>query len=209
MEAAELYEKAAKGKFQAEAYEALVPIYTELNAHESALRSLDSLDSIIGLTNEQLFMKAEAHMALEQYDLAKELVHPLQPWFLESGFTGPLQVTGIKKNGKWHAIEYNIRLGVTTTALLLRMLEDPLENLIDVVENRKTDCTIAPYKNSPSRNIDRYKSSDHWSNMNPDACWERFPRQSLGPPRFFESNLSALLPWAGASLRPSFHASRR
>ena len=75
----------------------------------------------------------------DQYDLAKELIHPLQSWFLESGFTGPLQVTGIKKNGKWHAIEYNIRLGVTTTALLLRMLEDPLENLIDVVENRKTD----------------------------------------------------------------------
>ena len=53
----------------------------------------------------------------DQYGLAKELIHPLQPWFLESGFNGPLQVTGIKKNGKWHAIEYNIRLGVTTTAL--------------------------------------------------------------------------------------------
>ncbi|MBI49049.1 MAG: hypothetical protein CL850_02010 [Crocinitomicaceae bacterium] len=77
MEAAELYEKAAKGKLNLEAYEALVPIYTELNAHESALRSLDSLDSNIGLTNEQLFMKAEAHMALEQYDLAKEALEEL------------------------------------------------------------------------------------------------------------------------------------
>ena len=75
----------------------------------------------------------------DQYELAKELIHPLQKWFLESGFSGPLQVTGIKKNGKWHAIEYNIRLGVTTTALLLRMLENPLENLIDGVENSKTD----------------------------------------------------------------------
>ena len=40
MEAAELYEKAAKGKLKVEAYEALIPIYTELNAHESALREV-------------------------------------------------------------------------------------------------------------------------------------------------------------------------
>lgn len=77
MEAAELYEKAAKGKLKVEAYEALIPIYTELNAHESALRSLDSLDSNIGLTKEQLFMKAEAHMALAQYDLAKDALEEL------------------------------------------------------------------------------------------------------------------------------------
>ena len=77
MEAAELYEKAAKGKLKVEAYEALIPIYTELNAHESALRSLDSLDSNIGLTKEQLFMKAEAHMALAQYDLAKDALEVL------------------------------------------------------------------------------------------------------------------------------------
>ena len=73
----------------------------------------------------------------DQYGLAEQLILPLKPWFLETGFRGPLQVTAIQKEGKWHAIEYNIRLGVTTAALMLRMLEDPLTNMIDLVENRK------------------------------------------------------------------------
>ena len=78
MEAAEMLEKATKGKYQVKAYSALIPIYTELNAHKSALRSLDSLDSIEGLTNEQMFVKAEAHMALEQYELAKDALSQLE-----------------------------------------------------------------------------------------------------------------------------------
>jgi len=78
MEAAVIFEKATKGKYQVEAYTALIPIYTELNAHESALRSLDSLESIFGLTNEQIFVKAEAHMALEQYELAKHALSQLE-----------------------------------------------------------------------------------------------------------------------------------
>ena len=78
MEAAEMLEKATKGKYQVKAYSALIPIYTELNAHKSALRSLDSLDSVFGLTNEQMFVKAEAHMALEQYELAKDALSQLE-----------------------------------------------------------------------------------------------------------------------------------
>ncbi|MDA9835882.1 OmpA family protein [Flavobacteriales bacterium] len=78
MESAVLFEKATKGKYQVEAYSKLIPIYTDLNAHESALRSLDSLASIIRLTNEQLFMKAETHMALEQYDSAKYVLSQLE-----------------------------------------------------------------------------------------------------------------------------------
>lgn len=78
MEAAELFEKATSGKKKDEAYKALIPIYTELNSHENALRSLDSLQTIIGLTNEQLFLKAETHMALGQYDVAKESLQQLE-----------------------------------------------------------------------------------------------------------------------------------
>ncbi|HHZ78280.1 MAG TPA: phosphoribosylamine--glycine ligase, partial [Candidatus Lambdaproteobacteria bacterium] len=72
----------------------------------------------------------------DKYGLAKELIHPLKPWFKKTGYTGPLQVTAIRKNGVWHAIEYNIRLGVTTTALLLRMLKNPVDVLLEVVRNQ-------------------------------------------------------------------------
>ena len=72
----------------------------------------------------------------DQYGLAKELIHPLRPWFEKTGYTGPLQVTAIRKDGTWHAIEYNIRLGVTTTALLLRMLKNPVKVLLKVVGNQ-------------------------------------------------------------------------
>ena len=72
----------------------------------------------------------------DKYGLAKELIHPLKPWFEKTNYTGPLQVTAIRKEGVWHAIEYNIRLGVTTTALLLRMLKNPVKVLLQVVQNR-------------------------------------------------------------------------
>ena len=72
----------------------------------------------------------------DQYGLAKELIHPLRPWFEKTGYNGPLQVTAIRKDGTWHAIEYNIRLGVTTTALLLRMLKNPIKVLLEVVTNQ-------------------------------------------------------------------------
>ena len=65
----------------------------------------------------------------DQYGLARELIHPLQPWFEASGFNGPLQVTAIKRGGRWHVIEYNIRIGVTSGPLILRMLENPLETV--------------------------------------------------------------------------------
>ena len=72
----------------------------------------------------------------DQYGLAEQLILPLKPWFEKVNYCGPLQVTALKKNGIWHAIEYNVRLGVTTAALMLRMLESPLENLKDVVLNK-------------------------------------------------------------------------
>ena len=78
MEAAEQFEKSVKSdKYQVHAYTALVDIYTELNSHEEALRCLDSLRlSEQGmLTDDQMFLKAESHMALGQYELA---IHTLR-----------------------------------------------------------------------------------------------------------------------------------
>jgi phosphoribosylamine-glycine ligase len=72
----------------------------------------------------------------DKYGLARELIHPLKPWFEKTGYTGPLQVTAIRRDGVWHAIKYNIRLGVTTNALLLRMLKNPVDVLLDVVGNK-------------------------------------------------------------------------
>lgn len=73
---------------------------------------------------------------LDRHGLAKALVHPLQPWFKETNFHGPLQVSAIKRDGVWHVIEYNIRLGVTSGAMILRMLANPVETLIEVASNR-------------------------------------------------------------------------
>ena len=68
----------------------------------------------------------------DRYGLAAALLHPLKPWFVETGYTGPIQATGIFYEGRWHAIEYNIRLGITATPMILRMLENPAETLTRV-----------------------------------------------------------------------------
>lgn len=72
----------------------------------------------------------------DRYGLARELIHPLLPWLRKTGFHGPLQVTAIQKDNQWHVIEYNVRLGVTSAAMFLYMLENPLEALLDVAQNR-------------------------------------------------------------------------
>jgi phosphoribosylamine-glycine ligase len=73
----------------------------------------------------------------DRYGLARELIHPLRPWLRESKFNGPLQVTAIKRAGKWHVIEYNIRIGVTSGAMILRLLANPLATLLATVRNQK------------------------------------------------------------------------
>ncbi|HEX7654481.1 MAG TPA: phosphoribosylglycinamide synthetase C domain-containing protein [Verrucomicrobiae bacterium] len=73
----------------------------------------------------------------DKYGLARELIHPLLPWFREVGYHGPLQVTAIKKDGQWQVIEYNIRIGVTSGPMILRMLENPAEILRRTTRNQK------------------------------------------------------------------------
>jgi len=73
----------------------------------------------------------------DKYGLAAELLHPLRPWFREARFHGPLQVTAIRRQGKWHVLEYNVRLGVTSGPMILRMLKHPLAALERVVHDKK------------------------------------------------------------------------
>ena len=73
----------------------------------------------------------------DKYGLARELIHPLKPWLRESKFNGPLQVTAIKRNGKWHVIEYNIRIGVTSGPMILRMLKNPAAVVLATARNEK------------------------------------------------------------------------
>ena len=35
----------------------------------------------------------------DRYGLAAALLHPLKPWFAETGYTGPIQATGIFHEG--------------------------------------------------------------------------------------------------------------
>jgi phosphoribosylamine-glycine ligase len=72
----------------------------------------------------------------DKYGLARELLHPLRPWFKRVKFNGPVQVTACKTNGRWHVVEYNIRLGITSGSMILRLLDNPLEVLWDTVRRR-------------------------------------------------------------------------
>jgi len=71
----------------------------------------------------------------DQYDLARALLRPLLPWFRETNFHGPIQVTAIRHQGRWFVLEYNVRIGVTSGAMILRMLRDPVAVLESVAKN--------------------------------------------------------------------------
>ncbi|HZI30946.1 MAG TPA: phosphoribosylglycinamide synthetase C domain-containing protein, partial [Candidatus Binatia bacterium] len=73
----------------------------------------------------------------DKYGLARELLHPLLPWLRKVKFNGPIQVTAIKTQGRWHVIEYNIRIGVTSGPMILRMLENPAEVVLKTARNEK------------------------------------------------------------------------
>jgi len=75
----------------------------------------------------------------DKYGLARQLIHPLRPWFRRSGFNGPLQVTAVQRGGKWHVIEYNVRIGVTSGPMILRMLKNPVETVLGAARNKKLD----------------------------------------------------------------------
>jgi phosphoribosylamine-glycine ligase len=73
----------------------------------------------------------------DKYGLAQQLLHPLQPWFRKVNYHGPIQVTACLHGGRWKVIEYNIRLGITSGAMILRLLEDPVNTLWTTVRNQK------------------------------------------------------------------------
>jgi phosphoribosylamine-glycine ligase len=80
----------------------------------------------------------------DKYGLARELIHPLRPWLREVKYNGPLQVTAIKRGGKWHVIEYNIRIGVTSGPMILRMLKNPVDAVLKTARNEKLDLSFHP-----------------------------------------------------------------
>ncbi len=78
----------------------------------------------------------------DKYGLARQLLHPLLPWFRKVNYHGPIQATAIKRGGKWHVIEYNIRIGVTSGPMILRMLKNPVEAVLRTTRNQKLDLTF-------------------------------------------------------------------
>lgn len=75
----------------------------------------------------------------DRYGLARQLIHPLRPWLRRAKFNGPLQVTAVRRNGRWHVIEYNIRIGVTSGPMILRMLQNPVETVLNTARNQKLE----------------------------------------------------------------------
>ena len=72
----------------------------------------------------------------DKYGLARELLHPLRPWFREVDFRGPVQVTAIRHRRRWRVLEYNVRLGITSGPLILNLLANPLAVLRDAAHDR-------------------------------------------------------------------------
>jgi phosphoribosylamine-glycine ligase len=73
----------------------------------------------------------------DKYGLARQLIHPLRPWLRQAKFHGPLQVTAVKRNGQWHVIEYNIRIGVTSGPMICRMLLNPVDTILRTAQDQK------------------------------------------------------------------------
>lgn len=80
----------------------------------------------------------------DRYGLARELLEPLRPWLERVDYHGPIQVTAVRKEGAWHVLEYNIRLGLMCGPIILRMLQDPVATLHAVVHNRPTPIRFHP-----------------------------------------------------------------
>jgi len=83
----------------------------------------------------------------DKYGLARELLHPLLPWLRAVNYHGPIQVTAIRQRHQWHVIEYNIRIGVTSGAMILRMLADPLDVLVKTGRNEPLEIRFKPGRN--------------------------------------------------------------
>jgi phosphoribosylamine-glycine ligase len=79
----------------------------------------------------------------DKYGLAHELLEPLLPWFREVKYHGPIQVTAIHHKKRWHVLEYNVRIGVTSGAMLLRLLANPAEVLLLTAQNKRPDVKFA------------------------------------------------------------------
>jgi len=75
----------------------------------------------------------------DKYGLAKVLLHPLRPWFEAVDYRGPVQVTAMWHEDRWHVLEYNVRLGVTSGPLILRMLSNPMETMIACVRRERME----------------------------------------------------------------------
>ena len=83
----------------------------------------------------------------DKYGLARELIHPLLPWLREGRIItavsgacrSPAVETGATRHGQWHVIEYNIRIGVTSGPMILRMLKNPVEIVLRTARNEKLD----------------------------------------------------------------------
>lgn len=83
----------------------------------------------------------------DKYGLARELIEPLVPWLREANYHGPLQATAIRHKNRWHVIEYNIRIGVTSGAMLLRLLANPADVLLRTARDEKLELEFGENRN--------------------------------------------------------------
>ena len=130
----------------------------------------------------------------DKYGLTRELIHPLRPWLRAVNFHGPLQVTAVKRRGQWCVIEYNIRIGVTSGAMILRLLTNPLETLLATTRNESYSRSSAAIAGSARRSRSRVTATLHpdqrptgaletiapFNRANADVWWSEVTRTDAG-----------------------------
>lgn len=105
-DAAEQYERAARGGNKEDALEKLVPIYGQLNEHEKQLAVLQELDQLKNIRASFEYQMAEALMALGRYDEAKEVLEHVRSSELESLVAAKLQMIDIIEQRQADSIYY-------------------------------------------------------------------------------------------------------
>lgn len=80
----------------------------------------------------------------DKYGIAAQTLKPLEPWFQAVNYTGPIQVTAIRQHDQWNVIEYNVRTGITASAILLRQLKNPAETFHAFLANQPFEIQPNP-----------------------------------------------------------------
>lgn len=79
---------------------------------------------------------------VRQPRLVQQTLKKIQPFLERIKYTGPLDINGIVKNGKFYGLEFTPRLGYNAIYAFMRLLDEPLGDVL----KRLADGNTTPFK---------------------------------------------------------------